>query len=1094
MTPKLWGRTDLAKWRNAASTMRNFFVDYRGGASSRAGMAYVGMCKQSAPNVGGVNLSNSPPRDIPFQFSIYQGYVLEFGDFYMRIKSQGAYVTEPALNIQGITQANPAVLNIIAHGYSVGDWVFISGAQGMTNFNGLTWVVNDVIDVNHITVTDLFGNTVDSTLFGAYIGAGTSARIYTVGSPYAAVDLPYLKFTQSKDVMSLCCINQQTLKDYPTYNLQRFGNTNWQFALVTFAAAIGPPTVLGSSVEGSTTKDTYYAYVITSVSAATEEESVASAFIFTLNNNISINEGSNFLSWQAVPGAGSYNVYVATPSYNVPINAVGVPFGYIGTATGTFFTDTNITPDFTTPPPMHFNPFSALGITGVVPTNGGNGAYTPTNIGYIINTSTGSGFSGTPQVTNGFFSGFAIAAAGENYALTDTITITSGGTGPPVAATGTYTFINSPLNGNTVILNGITWSFYTLFDVPPSPGANYTVIQGTLANVLSSFVAGLNASVTSSIAVASYSVSGSVVTITYKTPGVTGNTYTLASGTYGGVVSGNTLTGGANAAAGGGAGATAALQFGATAGDDPSCVAYYQQRRVYANTINEPDTYFMSKPGAFQNMDSGIPTVDSDAIIGSPWAQQVNGIQFLVPMQTGLIVLTGNSAWLLNGGTNAAITPSDQTAVAESYNGCNATVPPITIDYDILYVQSKGSIVCDLAYNFLLNVFTGSDRTVLSSHLFDNHSILQWTWAREANKLVWAVREDGILLSLTYMKEQDIYGWARHDTNGLFVSVSSITEQHRAASASGVPQAAPLADAVYTIVQRYINGQWVYYAERMDDRIWTDSEGCWCVDAGVAYPQVYFNETINASAATGNGVVFTVATPTFVTGNVGDVIRMGGGIATITTFISSMQVLGNITQTIAQTVPNDPNNTPIPQSGGAWSISIPVSTISGLNHLNGMTVTGLADGNVIPPTVVLNGSITLQQPASAITIGLAFLPQLQTMYLDPPSQSGSVQTKRKSVSSVGVRMVSTRGISIGSNQVDASTQQNNQTVPWTGLYEMKQNIASSSPTNSIPLFTGDYFANIQSGWDPKGQVAIQQNYPLPANISAVVCYLTEGDT
>ena len=81
ISPSLFGRTDLGKFHNGASTMRNFFVNYRGGASSRAGLAYVGTCKQDP----GINGQNPPPRDITFQFNINQGYALEFGEYYMRI-------------------------------------------------------------------------------------------------------------------------------------------------------------------------------------------------------------------------------------------------------------------------------------------------------------------------------------------------------------------------------------------------------------------------------------------------------------------------------------------------------------------------------------------------------------------------------------------------------------------------------------------------------------------------------------------------------------------------------------------------------------------------------------------------------------------------------------------------------------------------------------------------------------------------------------------------------------------------------------------------------------------------------------------------
>ena len=1029
LSPSLFGRTDLQKVHQGASTMRNLFANYRGGASSRAGTAYVGMCKQGAPNIGGASTSN-PPRDIKFQFNINQGYALEFGDQYMRIKSNGAYVTEATKTISNITNGNPAVITSTAHGYSNGDWIYITGVVGMTNLNGLVWIVTNAA-TNTYQLTDLFGNIVNSFPWSAYTSGGTSARIYTVVSPYAAIDLPYLKFTQSADTMSLTCVNQVTNTEYPPYNLERFGATNWTFTQLSFASSLSPPNNVNSTVNASSSLTTWYSYVVTAVSSD-GEESIASGNTSCENNDISIYAGTNTITWSSAVGATSYNVYASTPSYGSGVPA-GVLYGFIGTSLGTTFTDTNITPDFTTVPPQHNNPFARGQISFVTPAAGGSG-YSQATVGYSIATSTGSGAIIAPIVVSGAVVAYVVESSGIGYAAGDTITIT------------------------------------------------------------------------------------------------------------------------------GGTGATATLVIGAETGTYPSTVAYYQQRCAYANTLNNPDTYYMSQPGAYLNMDSSIPVSDADAIVGAPWAQQVNGVQAMVPMPNGLVILTGSGAWLLNGGSSAALTPADQDANAQAYNGCSPIVPPLVVNYDILYVQAKGSIVRDLSYNFFTNVYTGTDTTVLSNHLFNNHLLLQWAYAEEPYKLVWAVREDGVLLSFTYLKEQDIYAWARHDTNGLFKSICSVTE--------------PPVDAVYVIVQRYINGAWVYFSERMDNRSWQNVEQCWCVDAGLTLPLSYPSATLMPASANGtsnissvdliyggtrytspvvsavdstgagtgatfsatvvngvitaispinqgnyytpgttsivitdstgsgaiaspiitNNVVFTASSSVFTSGMVGDVIRVGGGKATITSYSSGTQVTANITQPITATIPNDPNNMPIPATSGNWSIGTPTTTITGLNHLNGMTVSILADGSVSPQQTVVNGSITLPSTASQVTIGLPFVAQLQTMYLDPQGQQGSDQGKRKTIMGVTVRMEASRGISIGTNQPDSSTQPNGASVPWSGLYAAKERNASIGAGSAVPLFTGDEYLQVGADWETNGQVAIQTANPLPLNILSLVVWYTSGDS
>lgn len=934
--PSLFGRQDLKKYDEGTSTCRNFFASYKGGVSTRAGLAYVGTCKQPG--------SSAPPRDIPFQFSLNQGYVLEFGDQYMRIKSEGAYVTETPKGVTAVSSSG--IFTVPAHGYSISDWVYDIGNTG---FSGLTWIVSGIIDANNFTVSDLFGNPVTSATAST---TGTVSRIYTVTAPYAAVDLPYLKYTQSADVMTLCCVNTETDTEYPPYDLTRHANTNWIFTQESFSANIQPPTNVTSVAQSSTTADTWYSYVVTAVSKETGEESVASSPTAVQNNDISLNAGTNTISWDGVAGASSYNVYKATPSYTDPVPA-GVLYGFIGTSLGNNFQDTNIISDFTDVPPTHQDPFARNSISSINITANGSG-YTQATVGYSISTSTGSGFVGTPIVSgSGQVVGFQIQNSGEGYDAADTIAITDSGAGT---------------------------------------------------------------------------------------------------------------------------GATASIVLGPSTGTYPAVPAYFQQRRVYASTLNQPDTYFMSQPGLYTNMDFSIPVSPADAITGTPWAQQVNGIQFLVPMPGGLVVLTGKGAWQVNGGSAAAITPSNQTAVPQAYNGCNAIVPPITINYDILYIQSKGSIPRDLAYNFFVNIYTGTDLSVLSSHLFTNYQILQWAWAEEPYKLVWLVRNDGQMLCLTYLKEQDVYSWTRHDTNGLFVGVCSITE--------------PPVDAVYCIVKRYVQGAWRYYSERMDDRIWSNVEQAFCVDSGLSTNLTFPDATLQPTE-TGATSLSSIFDGTYV----GQIIRADSGVGLVTGYTSPNQISVNWYIPVTNFIPNDPNEMPAPCPSGTWSIAPSVTEVSGLNHLEGLEVTILADGSVVSPNqIVTDGKIELDQPASYITIGLPYTCQVQTLYYDNQSRDGNtVQNRRKNISAVGLRVDATRGLSIGADQPDASVQPNGVNVPWEHMVELKERTALNLAGTPIPLFTGDFYQAVTSSWRLEGQVAIQQTYPLPATILSVIFYEQTGD-
>jgi hypothetical protein len=580
----------------------------------------------------------------------------------------------------------------------------------------------------------------------------------------------------------------------------------------------------------------------------------------------------------------------------------------------------------------------------------------------------------------------------------------------------------------------------------------------------------------------------------------------------------------------------------ATAGN-PGCVTYWQQRQVFGGMSNAPEQIDFSKSGDFFNMDYSIPSKDDDNIEITIASQQVNAVEHLVPMQS-LIALTTSGAWKIDAGTvGTAVTPSQIEAVPQAYNGCSS-VAPLTINYDILYIQQKGSIVRDLSYNFYVNIYTGTDISLLANHLFYGHQITEWCYAEEPFKLVWCIREDGLLLSLTYLKEQDVYAWAHHDTDGLFKSVCSVSEGNE--------------NAVYVIVERLINGKYLQYIERFASRqmgadptigLPADPSRAWCVDAGLQYPLNMPNATLtpiandaipvingidtiaggkgysagtvlNVNDSTGSGAVLTpviiggvIQSVTIVSGGsawtnptitafdpagtgsgaafqailarpvtmnanaavfgstkVGDIVRVNGGVGTVMSVPTTSQIIVNVAEELASVWP---------AVSGNWSVTTPVTTVSGLDHLDGKTVSILGDGNVVPPQVVKNGSITLDRAYSAITIGLPFTCQLQSLYIDIQSADGTIQSKRKTVPAVTVRMQDSRGLKAGPT--------------FNSLVEIKER--TTEPMGQpIQLFTGDQRVVLPATYNVPGQICIQQDNPLPSTILALIPELVVGDT
>lgn len=203
----------------------------------------------------------------------------------------------------------------------------------------------------------------------------------------------------------------------------------------------------------------------------------------------------------------------------------------------------------------------------------------------------------------------------------------------------------------------------------------------------------------------------------------------------------------------------------------PQAVGFYQERIVFGGTPKEPQTIWLSKTGDYYDFGMSSPIVDDDSISATLAARQVNPIRHFVGLES-LVILTGGSEWLISG--DGAITPTSINAKPQGYRGCDL-LEPIVIGNMILFVQEQGYRVRDLGYSFETDNYTGTDLTVMASHLLRGYYIKDWCYQQEPDSMVWIVRSDGALLSLTYLREHDVIAWARHPTDGTVESIASIS-------------------------------------------------------------------------------------------------------------------------------------------------------------------------------------------------------------------------------------------------------------------------------------------------------------------------------
>lgn len=404
----------------------------------------------------------------------------------------------------------------------------------------------------------------------------------------------------------------------------------------------------------------------------------------------------------------------------------------------------------------------------------------------------------------------------------------------------------------------------------------------------------------------------------------------------------------------------------------PGAVGYAQGRRWFAGTLTKPQNIWATRSGTESNLTYSIPTQGDDAIAARLTARQANTIRHIVPLGD-LILLTDGAEWKVDsGGAVGPITPDTLDYRPQGYIGAN-NVQPVVTSEALLYAQARGGRIREMLYSWEAQKYKTRDISIMAPHLFKSHTIVSMCYAHAPYQCIFAVREDGILLGLTYVPEHEVAAWHRHDTDGYYESVVSVPEGEE--------------DVVYAVIRRTLNGRTARNIERLHSRIFSALEDAFFVDCGATYD----------------------------------------GAAT--------------------------------------------TTVTGLWHLEGETVSVLADGAVHPTVVVADGAITLEQAASVVQIGLAYNADAQTLPMTVEKAAGFGQDMKKNVNAVGVRVEESSGLFVGPS--------------FTKLRENKQRTSEvyGTPPDTV---SGVRRVMLTPDWNDDAPVCIRQSNPLPLTVVALV--------
>jgi hypothetical protein len=200
----------------------------------------------------------------------------------------------------------------------------------------------------------------------------------------------------------------------------------------------------------------------------------------------------------------------------------------------------------------------------------------------------------------------------------------------------------------------------------------------------------------------------------------------------------------------------------------PGAVAMHEQRLIFAGTASQPQTIFGSVTGDFRNFrQTGL---DDGSFVYQIGAQENNPINWLVS-QDGLIVGTDGDEWLLTGGSNA-LTPSNVTTKRQSGYG-SSRVQPVLVGSTVLFVQRGGLSLREYVFQWESQNYIAPNVTQLFSHR-TLAGIRAVAFSQNPEQILWVVTNDGLLLSCTYRREEQVVAWSAHPTDGLVESVSSV--------------------------------------------------------------------------------------------------------------------------------------------------------------------------------------------------------------------------------------------------------------------------------------------------------------------------------
>lgn len=485
----------------------------------------------------------------------------------------------------------------------------------------------------------------------------------------------------------------------------------------------------------------------------------------------------------------------------------------------------------------------------------------------------------------------------------------------------------------------------------------------------------------------------------------------------------------------------------------PSWVTTYEQRLIMGGTNFAPNSVYGSRivqPLDFSNDDG----TDADGWVHSVYRSQYDDVLWVVG-ETALLAGATNSLWRIGGPESILSGNATPVIQAQSGIGCSRVEPIFFQDY-IVFAERGGKRIRTTTYEQAREKHITEDMTQLAPHITES-GVAGMTYSQLPFPILWAWREDGKVITLSFSQTLGVAAWSEHSFSGEVEQMVSIPHHD---STSGLYNN----DRVWMVVKRTINGSVERHIEYIDFAGWEDPDYAWYVDSGVGFTGTSHDITGITAASP---AVVTVDDATGISN--GDKVRING-CTEMTELNGNVYTVANLSGSTFELQYLD-GSTDVDMSGhgsaegSGATAEIVQANITGLSHLEGEEVSSLVDGGSIANETVSSGEVDLDRHGRRVVTGLYIRPVLQ------PMPMAAQPTSKKVISEIYVRFYQSGAVKVGP---DAD---NLQPLTFTNPgYEFGQ---------SSEYYTGSRLIEFAGGYSRDGDMYITQDYPLPLTILSV---------